>query len=46
MTDASLFFKIAAELKIDAKQVKSTVELLDEGATVPFSCYRKEVTGN
>ena len=36
MTDASLFFKIAAELNIDAKQVKSTVELLDEGATVPF----------
>jgi len=47
MTDASLFFKIAAELNIDAKQVKSTVELLDEGATVPFiSRYRKEVTGS
>ena len=47
MTDASLFFKIAAELKIDAKQVKSTIELLDEGATVPFiSRYRKEVTGS
>ena len=29
MTDTSLFFKIAAELKVDAKQVKSTVELLD-----------------
>lgn len=40
-------FKIAAELKVDAKQVKSTVELLDEGATVPFiSRYRKEVTGS
>jgi uncharacterized protein len=47
MTDTSLFFKIAAELKVDAKQVKSTVELLDEGATVPFiSRYRKEVTGS
>lgn len=47
MTDTSLFFKIAAELKIDAKQVKSTVELLDEGATIPFiSRYRKEVTGS
>ncbi len=47
MTDTALFFKIAAELKIDAKQVKSTVELLDEGATVPFiSRYRKEVTGS
>jgi protein Tex len=47
MTDATLFFKIADELKIDAKQVKATVELLDEGATVPFiSRYRKEVTGS
>lgn len=47
MTDTALFFKIAAELNIDAKQVKSTVELLDEGATVPFiSRYRKEVTGS
>lgn len=47
MTDTALFFKIAAELNIEAKQVKSTVELLDEGATVPFiSRYRKEVTGS
>lgn len=47
MTDTALFFKIAAELKVDAKQVKATVELLDEGATVPFiSRYRKEVTGS
>lgn len=47
MTDASLFFKIADDLKIDTKQVKSTVDLLDEGATVPFiSRYRKEVTGS
>jgi len=47
MTDTALFFKIASELKVDAKQVKSTVELLDEGATVPFiSRYRKEVTGS
>ncbi len=47
MTDTALFFKIAAELNVDAKQVKSTVELLDEGATVPFiSRYRKEVTGS
>lgn len=47
MTDTALFFKIAAELNIDAKQVKATVELLDEGATVPFiSRYRKEVTGS
>lgn len=47
MTDTSLFLKIANELKVDLKQVKATVELLDEGATVPFiSRYRKEVTGS
>lgn len=47
MTDTSHFFKIASLLSVDAKQVKSTVELLDEGATVPFiSRYRKEVTGS
>lgn len=47
MTDTSLFIKIAAELTIDVKQVRATVELLDEGATVPFiSRYRKEVTGS
>ncbi len=38
--------KIAAELSITEKQVNATVNLLDEGATVPFiSRYRKEVTG-
>ncbi|SDE78976.1 uncharacterized protein SAMN05216464_109200 [Mucilaginibacter pineti] len=38
--------KIAQELSIAEKQVSATVELLDEGATVPFiSRYRKEVTG-
>jgi uncharacterized protein len=38
--------KIATELSIAEKQVSATVELLDEGATVPFiSRYRKEVTG-
>ena len=38
--------KIALELSIAEKQVNATVELLDEGATVPFiSRYRKEVTG-
>jgi len=39
--------KIAAELGVAEKQVNATVELLDEGATVPFiSRYRKEVTGS
>lgn len=38
--------RIAEELNVNAKQVEAAVELLDEGATVPFiSRYRKEVTG-
>ncbi|RDC65621.1 Tex family protein [Adhaeribacter pallidiroseus] len=41
------YLKIATELRISIKQVQATVELLDEGATVPFiSRYRKEVTGS
>lgn len=47
MSEVKLYFKIADDLKIDSKQVKATVDLLDEGATVPFiSRYRKEVTGS
>lgn len=39
--------KIAAELSITDKQVNATINLLDEGATVPFiSRYRKELTGS
>ncbi|MBD0400076.1 Tex family protein [Flammeovirga sp. EKP202] len=39
--------KIAQALSISEKQVKDTLALLDEGATVPFiSRYRKEVTGS
>ncbi len=39
--------KIAFELGIRPNQVKATVDLLDEGATVPFiSRYRKERTGD
>lgn len=38
---------IAKELGIASKQVIATLQLLDEGATVPFiSRYRKEVTGS
>ncbi|RZM24593.1 MAG: RNA-binding transcriptional accessory protein [Pedobacter sp.] len=38
---------IAAELTVAEKQVTATIELLDEGATVPFIArYRKEVTGS
>ncbi len=38
--------QIAAEIKVHEHQVKTAVELLDGGATVPFIArYRKEVTG-
>lgn len=38
--------KIATELSIKSQQVSAAIELLDEGATVPFiSRYRKEATG-
>ncbi|GAA0886882.1 Tex family protein [Sphingobacterium siyangense subsp. cladoniae] len=38
---------IANELSISEKQVRTTIALLDEGATVPFiSRYRKEMTGS
>lgn len=43
----SHFKKIADEFSIAEKQVSTTVNLLDEGATVPFiSRYRKELTGS
>ncbi len=38
--------RIADELQVKPQQVQAAIELLDEGATVPFiSRYRKEVTG-
>ena len=38
--------KLAAEFKIRTAQVEHTVELIDEGNTIPFIArYRKEVTG-
>ena len=38
--------RIAAELGVQPRQVIAAVQLLDEGATVPFVArYRKEVTG-
>ena len=38
--------QLAAEIKINESQVKAAVELLDDGATVPFIArYRKEATG-
>ena len=42
-----ILLRIATELNIRVAQVIATVELLDEGSTVPFIArYRKEVTGN
>ena len=38
--------KLAAEFKIKVSQVEHTVELIDEGNTIPFIArYRKEATG-
>ena len=38
---------LALELGVKEKQVKSAIELIDEGNTIPFIArYRKEVTGN
>lgn len=43
----NIFKSIAKSLNITEKQVEKTVELIDEGNTIPFiSRYRKEVTGN
>ncbi|GAB2774599.1 Tex family protein [Rhabdobacter roseus] len=40
------FTLIAREANVSEKQVRNTIQLLDEGATVPFlSRYRKEATG-
>ena len=38
---------IGAEMNLDAAQIKSVAQLIEEGATVPFIArYRKEVTGS
>ena len=47
MSEQKYFQKIAELLKVPVMGVQKTVELLDEGATVPFiSRYRKEMTGS
>ena len=39
--------QLAEEFKLKEEQVGATVELIDEGNTIPFiSRYRKEVTGS
>ncbi|MDB5884687.1 MAG: binding domain protein [Polaromonas sp.] len=41
-----IILQIAAEIKVQDHQVKTAVDLLDGGATVPFIArYRKEATG-
>ena len=43
----SIIDRLATELEVRPAQVTATVNLLDEGATVPFIArYRKEVTGS
>ena len=38
--------RIAEKLQISERQVKNTLQLLDDGATIPFIIrYRKERTG-
>ncbi|HOZ88278.1 MAG TPA: Tex family protein, partial [Bacteroidia bacterium] len=47
MTELQLHSKIARLLNIHINNVTATVELLDEGGTIPFiSRYRKEATGS
>ena len=41
-----IFRQIAAELRVQERQVRAAVDLFDGGATVPFVArYRKEATG-
>lgn len=43
----SILEKIAQEFNLKLEQVEKTVELIDEGNTIPFIArYRKEVTGS
>ncbi|MBN2310422.1 MAG: helix-hairpin-helix domain-containing protein [Candidatus Hydrogenedentes bacterium] len=47
MIDQTCIQRIAQELSIGAGQVVKAIQLLDEGATLPFIArYRKDVTGN
>ncbi|MFW6034694.1 MAG: Tex family protein [Halothermotrichaceae bacterium] len=46
MDNNKLFSRISDELEVKFEQVKETVNLLDDGNTIPFIArYRKEVTG-
>lgn len=42
----SIEHRLAKELAVKLPQIQATVQLLDDGATVPFIArYRKEATG-
>lgn len=46
MNQAEMFLIISRELNLKESQVRQTVQLLDDGSTIPFiSRYRKEMTG-
>lgn len=46
MTESQIIQHISSELSLSGKQVKTTADLIDEGATIPFLArYRKEATG-
>lgn len=47
MMNLNKYKKIAAELSINFRQVEVTVNLIEEGGTIPFIArYRKELTGS
>ena len=46
VSETGIIALIANELSVNVQQVSATIQLLDDGATVPFIArYRKEVTG-
>lgn len=46
MTEAQIIQHISSALSLSGKQVQTTANLIDEGATIPFLArYRKEATG-
>jgi len=43
----SIELLLAKELSVKSHQVKATIDLIDQGATIPFIArYRKEVIGS
>lgn len=47
MEENKIINLLASQIQISKEQCKSVIQLLDEGATIPFiSRYRKEATGN